>query len=533
MESVKTEKSRNIVSNAVEHQASGSNGKSMPAVPVLQQKSENKTGLPDDLKTGIETVSGLSMDDTRVHYNSSQPAQLNALVYAQGSNIHIGPGQEKHLPHEAWHVVQQKQGRVKPTIQMKEGVPVNDDAGLENEADIMGAKALSVAPRETVVLKKSTVSGASFQLKNALQANIINGYVHNGSAPLYNNNYGMSGNVYEKTLNVAADGIANVMVALTTELATLGTGTSAITFLDAINALPALPSTGNWGTKAKRDTYITALRTKINSDSAAYDGLAPWDADPAVRATVNTFVGHFAGDRTNFRNHQSVGLIDPFIAKITIQTPTQRWVYEVNFSKSANTYITAIEDPTLGRRAEIRPEAIVDKPTDGAPEKAANRAREFGAQKDTAVAGGGDPLVYSSGHVQTDRTIDHQLGVRGAAGTKGEHHERLDAQTKLAAEGARFLPIRNAGTALSTDSRFYGTIPGIADAAATYKFVNYVLLTNRWGQWFNSAFNITAATIIPFVDANGTPTTGDDLNFDPDLQPRPGKDYDLENDRMF
>ena len=28
-------------------------------------------------------------------------------------DIHLGPGQEKHLPHEAWHVVQQKQGQSK------------------------------------------------------------------------------------------------------------------------------------------------------------------------------------------------------------------------------------------------------------------------------------------------------------------------------------------------------------------------------------------------------------------------------------
>jgi hypothetical protein len=26
------------------------------------------------------------------------------------ADIHIGPGQEKHLAHEAWHTVQQKQG---------------------------------------------------------------------------------------------------------------------------------------------------------------------------------------------------------------------------------------------------------------------------------------------------------------------------------------------------------------------------------------------------------------------------------------
>ncbi|PTQ78762.1 uncharacterized protein DUF4157 [Nitrosomonas oligotropha] len=105
----------------------------------------NNTGLPDNLKSGIESLSGMSMDSVRVHYNSSQPAQLNALAYAQGTDIHVAPGQEQHLPHEAWHVVQQAQGRVQPTMQMKEGVPINDDRGLEHEADVMGAKALGSA----------------------------------------------------------------------------------------------------------------------------------------------------------------------------------------------------------------------------------------------------------------------------------------------------------------------------------------------------------------------------------------------------
>lgn len=102
----------------------------------------NNTGMPDNLKSGIESLSGMAMDNVKVHYNSSQPAQLNALAYAQGTDIHVAPGQEQHLPHEAWHVVQQAQGRVKPTMQMKDGVPVNDDAGLEHEADVMGMKAL-------------------------------------------------------------------------------------------------------------------------------------------------------------------------------------------------------------------------------------------------------------------------------------------------------------------------------------------------------------------------------------------------------
>jgi len=105
------------------------------------------TGMPDKLKAGIESLSGISMDHVQLHYNSSQPAQLNALSYAEGSEIQVAPGQEKHLPHEAWHIVQQAQGRVTPTIQKEGGVPLNDDKGLEREADAMGAKAVETAPQ--------------------------------------------------------------------------------------------------------------------------------------------------------------------------------------------------------------------------------------------------------------------------------------------------------------------------------------------------------------------------------------------------
>jgi hypothetical protein len=105
------------------------------------QKKKNNTGLPDNLKSGMENISGHSLDDVKVHYNSPKPAQLNAHAYAQGQNIHLASGQEKHLPHEAWHVVQQKQGRVQPTKTVA-GAKINDNKGLEKEADVMGAKAL-------------------------------------------------------------------------------------------------------------------------------------------------------------------------------------------------------------------------------------------------------------------------------------------------------------------------------------------------------------------------------------------------------
>ena len=66
----------------------------------------------------MEHLSGYSLDEVKVHYNSSKPAQLQAHDYAQGTDIHLGSDREKHLPHGLWHVVQQKQGKDKPTTQM-------------------------------------------------------------------------------------------------------------------------------------------------------------------------------------------------------------------------------------------------------------------------------------------------------------------------------------------------------------------------------------------------------------------------------
>lgn len=114
---------------------------------AIYRRTENKTGLPDGLKTGVESLSGMDMSDVRVHRNSSKPAAVSAYAYTQGTDIHLGPGQERHLPHEAWHAVQQKQGRVRPTVQTA-GVNINDGKGLEKEADIMGGRAKHTNVRE-------------------------------------------------------------------------------------------------------------------------------------------------------------------------------------------------------------------------------------------------------------------------------------------------------------------------------------------------------------------------------------------------
>lgn len=121
-------------------------GKRTATLPPGKQESKpsgtvNRQGLPPELAANMEAMSGYDLSDVRVHYNSVDAGKMNALAFAKGTDIHIGPGQERHLAHEAWHVVQQKQGRVRATSTIRDE-PVNEDASLEREADEMGAKAM-------------------------------------------------------------------------------------------------------------------------------------------------------------------------------------------------------------------------------------------------------------------------------------------------------------------------------------------------------------------------------------------------------
>lgn len=106
------------------------------------QKKENTTGLPNALQSGIESLSGVAMNDVKVHYNSEKPAQIKAQAYAQGSAIHLSPDQEQHLPNEAWHVVQQKQGRVQPTQQRKEKTITHNTKKQEQKKNATNLKSL-------------------------------------------------------------------------------------------------------------------------------------------------------------------------------------------------------------------------------------------------------------------------------------------------------------------------------------------------------------------------------------------------------
>lgn len=132
----------------------------MQQMPLQRAPSDGTSsggGLPDALRSGMEQASGMSLADVRVHRNSSAPARVGAHAYAQGRDIHLAPGQERHLPHEAWHVVQQAQGRVRPTMQAA-GLAINDDPALEQEADEMGQRVM----QQVATADPNAVEPASF-----------------------------------------------------------------------------------------------------------------------------------------------------------------------------------------------------------------------------------------------------------------------------------------------------------------------------------------------------------------------------------
>ncbi|EPR11481.1 DUF4474 domain-containing protein [Ruminiclostridium papyrosolvens] len=162
-----------------------------------KKQASSNMGMPNNLRAGLENLSGVDLSELKVHKNSDKPQQIGALAYTKGSDIHIAPGQEKHLPHEGWHAVQQMKGKVRSTIQMKSDLLVSHDNGLEKEADIMGSKA-----------KKEGSKSNTFQYpkspkpQSGHNAKVIQGFGFNLGK--------LAGNIVKKVAKAGSSGIKTV-----------------------------------------------------------------------------------------------------------------------------------------------------------------------------------------------------------------------------------------------------------------------------------------------------------------------------------
>ncbi|MBK9551285.1 MAG: DUF4157 domain-containing protein [Saprospiraceae bacterium] len=125
--------------------------------------------MPDETLNKMSSSFGTDFSDVNIHSDSKSATDAGALAYTQGNDIHFAPGQydpssqsgQELLGHELTHVQQQREGRVQANNEVN-GMPLNDDKGLEAEADEGG--------RMAVQMKEDSIKTAS---KLVTQSNII------------------------------------------------------------------------------------------------------------------------------------------------------------------------------------------------------------------------------------------------------------------------------------------------------------------------------------------------------------------------
>lgn len=106
--------------------------------------SGSSVSLPDPVQAKMEQSMGADFSGVQMFKDSEKASSVGANAFAQGNEVHFAPGQFKTdqagqelIGHELAHVVQQREGRVSANTSVG-GKPVNDDKGLEQEADDKG-----------------------------------------------------------------------------------------------------------------------------------------------------------------------------------------------------------------------------------------------------------------------------------------------------------------------------------------------------------------------------------------------------------
>jgi hypothetical protein len=138
--------------------------------------TNSNKNVPAQLQSKLESSFGQDFSNVSIHANSQQAVQMNARAYTQGEQIHFAPGEfnpnsktGQHLiGHEFAHIAQQRAGVVKPTKVLPKGIAINDNQNLEQEADVLGKKAIN---GEAISKYKgaNTTSSSTMQRKLKIQ----------------------------------------------------------------------------------------------------------------------------------------------------------------------------------------------------------------------------------------------------------------------------------------------------------------------------------------------------------------------------
>lgn len=110
------------------------------------QQSDSKNS-DNDVFSQMESAMNADFSNVKIHSGSHNAVNVGAQAFTQGNDIHFAPGKfdtnspagKELLAHELVHVKQQGEGRVQANNKI-DGIPLNDDKKLEDEADEIASK---------------------------------------------------------------------------------------------------------------------------------------------------------------------------------------------------------------------------------------------------------------------------------------------------------------------------------------------------------------------------------------------------------
>lgn len=138
-----------------------------PAEPPMDpEQNGSGANAGAGLMAKMEASFGTTFDDVKLHVDSPEAQAIQAKAFARGNEVHFAPGQfnphsqggQELMGHELAHIVQQRQGRVQANATHAKGLAVNDDRGLEGEADQMGR--LAAAGQQVSAHMRGAKAGA-------------------------------------------------------------------------------------------------------------------------------------------------------------------------------------------------------------------------------------------------------------------------------------------------------------------------------------------------------------------------------------
>lgn len=171
--------------------------------------------------------------------------------------------------------------------------------------------------------------------------------------------------------------------------------------------------------------------------------------------------------------------VDPFLVEFTFNSTMRGhrpWVITTQFADSGTGYLVKIKNGEKDITGTIKTAADIG-----------NLGNDPATSK--------TDFIYSSTHDQSDALFSNKIrdiGQHEEGSTRSEKEHGFDAITWLAAEGARFEPVRKMDADAKPTTEFYSKPgPGWTNArSATLSW-----LMQNWGPRFGKQYNITAATI--------------------------------------